>query len=178
MPLEYALTSQFMAFVALYFADSTASTRGWAPAWYGTYRFLLTMMVGIAIFLSLAGRAKISQEGRLTTEGISSNLSKAGIADHDTDWAKLEAEEKEKIKKEKEAAEKKAKKEAEAKKKAEKESGKKGKKGETKKGKEDEKKDKKDEGKDKKDEKEEEEDSDDGDDKSEEGGKDGEEKKE
>ncbi|EHK46916.1 hypothetical protein TRIATDRAFT_16953, partial [Trichoderma atroviride IMI 206040] len=60
MPLEYALTTQFGAFVALYYADSRATKRGWAPPWYGKYRFLLTAMVGLAIFVSLVGRAKIS----------------------------------------------------------------------------------------------------------------------
>ncbi|KAM4066262.1 hypothetical protein HRG_000397 [Hirsutella rhossiliensis] len=104
MPIEYALTTQFMAFVALYFVDSRAAVRGWAPPWYGIYRFLLTAMVGLAILVSL---------------GLSSSMSAPGIADHDTDWTKLEAEEKERIRKEKEEAEKKAKKEAAARKKAE-----------------------------------------------------------
>ncbi|EQL03280.1 hypothetical protein OCS_01010 [Ophiocordyceps sinensis CO18] len=126
MPVEYALTTQFMAFVALYFVDSRAAVRGWAPHWYGIYRFLLTAMVGLAILVSLVGRATISTHGRLTSQGLSSRMTDPGIADHDTDWAKLEAEEKERILMEKEAAAKKAEKEEAARKKVEKIKGNKG----------------------------------------------------
>lgn len=101
LPVEYALTTQFMAFVALYFADSRAATRGWAPPWYGTYRFLLTAMVGLAIFISLVGRAKIRQGDSLSGHGLSDNFSKSGIADTKTNWTKLEEEEKERVKREK-----------------------------------------------------------------------------
>ncbi|KAJ4309650.1 hypothetical protein N0V84_011390 [Fusarium piperis] len=101
LPVEYALTTQFMAFVALYFADSRAATRGWAPQWYGTYRFLLTAMVGLAIFISLVGRAKIRQGDSLSGHGLSDNFSRSGIADNKTNWTKLEEEEKERVKKEK-----------------------------------------------------------------------------
>ncbi|KND86586.1 hypothetical protein TOPH_08789 [Tolypocladium ophioglossoides CBS 100239] len=112
MPVEYALTTQFMAFVALYFADARAAMRGWAPYWYGTYRLLLTAMVGVAIIVSLVGHATISEHGKLSSRDLKANMSQPGLADTKTDWAKLEAEEKEKIKKEKEEAEKKAKKSA------------------------------------------------------------------
>ncbi|RSL47418.1 hypothetical protein CEP54_013403 [Fusarium duplospermum] len=101
LPVEYALTTQFMAFVALYFADSRAATRGWAPQWYGTYRFLLTAMVGLAIFISLVGRAKIGQGDSLSGHGLSDNFSRSGIADTKTNWTKLEEEEKERVKREK-----------------------------------------------------------------------------
>ncbi|KAI8685185.1 hypothetical protein NCS57_00187100 [Fusarium keratoplasticum] len=101
LPVEYALTTQFMAFVALYFADSRAATRGWAPQWYGTYRFLLTAMVGLAIFISLVGRAKIRQGDSLSGHGLSDNFSRPGIADTKTNWTKLEEEEKERVKREK-----------------------------------------------------------------------------
>ncbi|KLO88843.1 Uncharacterized protein LW93_12258 [Fusarium fujikuroi] len=125
LPVEYALTSQFMAFVALYFADSRAATKGWAPRWYGSYRFLLTAMVGFAIFISLIGRAKIKQGDAITAKGLSDNFARSGIADHDTNWEKLEAEEKARRRKQKEEEEKKAK---EAEKKKKKEEEKKGKK--------------------------------------------------
>ncbi|CAF3556120.1 unnamed protein product, partial [Fusarium graminearum] len=118
LPIEYALTTQFMAFVGLYFADSRAATKGWAPRWYGSYRFLLTAMVGTAIFISLIGRAKIKQGDAITAQGLSNNFSRSGIADHETNWEKLEAEEKERLRKKKEEEEKKAK-EAEKKKKEE-----------------------------------------------------------
>lgn len=77
-------------------------------------------MVGLAIFLSLIGRAKISTHSRLTSHALSSTIASPGIADDDTDWAKLEAQEKERIRKQKEEAESKANKEAAARKKADK----------------------------------------------------------
>ncbi|PNP80447.1 hypothetical protein FNYG_06046 [Fusarium nygamai] len=124
LPVEYALTSQFMAFVALYFADSRAATKGWAPRWYGSYRFLLTAMVGFGIFISLIGRAKIKQGDAITAKGLSDNFARSGIADHSTNWEKLEAEEKARRRKQKEEEEKKAK-EEEKKKKEEEKKGKK-----------------------------------------------------
>ncbi|KAI6900354.1 hypothetical protein KC318_g8506, partial [Hortaea werneckii] len=43
-----------------------ASKRGWAPAWYGVYRFVLTFIVGSAIVASLIGRGQIADRiGRL-----------------------------------------------------------------------------------------------------------------
>jgi hypothetical protein len=59
LPVEYALITQFLAFNFLYYADARASRRGWAPPWYGTYRFVLTFVVGAAIVLSLIGRGEI-----------------------------------------------------------------------------------------------------------------------
>ncbi|UZP36533.1 hypothetical protein NXS19_004349 [Fusarium pseudograminearum] len=126
LPIEYALTTQFMAFVGLYFADSRAATKGWAPRWYGSYRFLLTAMVGAAIFISLIGRAKIKQGDAITAKGLSDNFSRSGIADHETNWEKLEAEEKERLRNKKEEEEKKAKEAEKKKKEEEKKKGKKG----------------------------------------------------
>ena len=60
MPVEYALISQFLAFNFLYYADVRAKTRGWAPQWYGIYRFVLTFIVGGSIVISLVGRGQIS----------------------------------------------------------------------------------------------------------------------
>lgn len=117
MPIEYALTAQFAAFTGLYFADSRAAKNGWAPRWYGMYRFLLTAAVGLAIFISLVGRASITRQQQLGQAVMYERLHQEGIADKHTDWAKLEEEEKEKNRKKKEAQEK-AKKEAEAEKKA------------------------------------------------------------
>ncbi|RGP60011.1 putative mnn4-regulates the mannosylphosphorylation [Fusarium sporotrichioides] len=147
LPVEYALTTQFMAFVGLYFADSRAATKGWAPRWYGSYRFLLTAMVGFAIFISLIGRAKIKQGDAITAKGLSNNFARSGIADHDTNWEKLEEEEKERQRKKKAEEEKKAK---EAEKKKKEEEKKKGKKGGDKQKKSDDKAKASEEGKDKK----------------------------
>ena len=62
MPIEYALITQFMAFTFLYFADARSVVRGWAPAWYSTYRFVLTFIVGVAIVVSLIGRGQIADK--------------------------------------------------------------------------------------------------------------------
>lgn len=63
MPVEYALISQFAGFTALYFADTKATRKGWAPPWYATYRFVLTFVVGVSIVISLIGRREIAFKG-------------------------------------------------------------------------------------------------------------------
>jgi hypothetical protein len=121
-PIEWALTTQFLAFTGLYFADSRATTRGWAPAWYGAYRWVLTAVVGVAIFISLVGRAKVGQaRSRLTSEELTNSILQRSKYPK-KDWSKEEEKERQRIHEEKEAAEKK--KEEEEKKK--KEDGKKG----------------------------------------------------
>ncbi|KAK7755823.1 hypothetical protein SLS62_002108 [Diatrype stigma] len=112
MPVEFALTGQFGAFVALYWADTAAARRGWAPAWYGTYRFVLTAVAGAAIALSLIGRAKIGDaKPRLSGLGEKFHAKEQGEEAYDEKWEKREAEEKEKIKKQQEEEEKKKKEE-------------------------------------------------------------------
>lgn len=100
MPIEYGLTSQFMAFVALYFADLRASSRGWAPGWYGQYRFMLTAMVGLAIFVSLVGTSALEKSERLSKGHLRASMNRPGIADTETNWAKVEAEDKKRMKEE------------------------------------------------------------------------------
>ena len=66
LPVEYALISQFLIFNFLYYTDSRASKQGWAPPWYGVYRFVLTFIVGSSIVLSLVGRGQIADRiGRM-----------------------------------------------------------------------------------------------------------------
>lgn len=60
LPVEYALITQFLAFNILYAVDNAATIRGWTPPWYGTYRFLLTFVVGLSIVVSLIGRGQVS----------------------------------------------------------------------------------------------------------------------
>lgn len=36
--------------------------KGWAPAWYSTYRFVLTFVVGASIVVSLIGRGQIADK--------------------------------------------------------------------------------------------------------------------
>ncbi|KOS20085.1 hypothetical protein ESCO_006327 [Escovopsis weberi] len=113
MPIEFSLIAQFMAFMALYYADARATYRGWAPSWYAKYRFLLTAMVGLSIFVSLVGRAKIQQRNALSKQELHAKLSRTGLADTETDWAKLEEEEMRRARNEKEEAEKKSQEEEE-----------------------------------------------------------------
>lgn len=60
MPVEYALITQFCAFVLLYNADTRATYRGWTPPWYAIYRFVLTFVVGASIVVSLIGRGEVA----------------------------------------------------------------------------------------------------------------------
>jgi len=57
---EVGLIAQFLAFTFLYYTDARAATRGWAPPWYATYRFVLTFIVGASIVASLIGRGQIA----------------------------------------------------------------------------------------------------------------------
>lgn len=60
LPVEVGLISQFLAFTFLYYNDARAAANGWAPSWYGTYRFVLTFIVGASIVASLIGRGQIA----------------------------------------------------------------------------------------------------------------------
>jgi len=115
MPLEWALTTQFLAFTGLYLADSRATQRGWAPAWYSTYRFVLTAIVGASIFVSLIGRAKVGDKGsRLSSKELTDQLTQPNPQPY-RNWEKEEEEEKQRLKKEKEEKVKKEKEEEEKK---------------------------------------------------------------
>lgn len=107
LPVQFALTAQFAAFTFMYFFDARATTKGWTPQWYGTYRFVLTFIVGSAILISLIGREKIgADKPRLT--GLREKFHKEGhdtLAEHE--WEKLEEKELEKNRKKKAAEEKK-----------------------------------------------------------------------
>jgi hypothetical protein len=90
MPIEYALITQFLAFNFLYFADTRATVRGWAPPWYATYRFVLTFVVGASIVVSLIGRGQIiAEDGRLP--GPAEKMKQL----RDSQWESLEKEERE-----------------------------------------------------------------------------------
>ncbi|USW52893.1 hypothetical protein Slin15195_G062120 [Septoria linicola] len=66
LPVEYALISQFLIFNYMYYKDARACRNGWAPQWYGVYRFALTFIVGAAIVISLIGRGQVADRiGRL-----------------------------------------------------------------------------------------------------------------
>ncbi|KAL3428165.1 hypothetical protein PVAG01_01674 [Phlyctema vagabunda] len=91
MPAEYALITQFAAFNFLYFADARATVKGWFPAWYSTYRFVLTFFVGASIVISLIGRGQIVQQDHAAMKSPVDYLK----GDRDAQWMALEREEKE-----------------------------------------------------------------------------------
>lgn len=62
LPIEHALIAQFIAFNFLYYYDTRATRRGWAPSWYNNYRFVLTFVVGASIVISLIGRGQIADQ--------------------------------------------------------------------------------------------------------------------
>lgn len=142
LPIEWALTGQFAAFVGLYLADANATKRGWAPPWYTTYRFVLTAIVGGSIFLSLLGRFKASDEGHaLSTEGLRDTMRKSTIGGEPyANWAKKEDQEKKRIHEEKEKEKKRKEQEAKKRKEAEKKLEEKEKKGDEENGGDDKKK--------------------------------------
>jgi hypothetical protein len=117
LPIEWALTGQFAAFIGLYFADARATTNGWAPGWYATYRWVLTAIVGGSIVVSLIGRFRVGEEGKaLSTQGLRDTMQKSTLGGESyANWAHKEDLEKERLHKEKE----KKRKEEEAKKKEE-----------------------------------------------------------
>jgi hypothetical protein len=91
MPVEYALITQFLTFNFLYFADARATAKGWFPAWYGTYRFVLTFVVGASIVFTLVGRGQIVSAEHTTLRTAVDYLKE----DRDAQWEALEKEEKE-----------------------------------------------------------------------------------
>jgi hypothetical protein len=107
MPTVWALTTQFGAFGALYFADARATAKGWAPPWYQTYRFVLTAVVGVALLVSLLGRAKVGEgHPRLSKADIAERLKGNTKAEDYRKWAKEEEKEKERVREEKKKEEK------------------------------------------------------------------------
>jgi len=90
MPVEHALITQFLAFTILYFIDARATTRGWCPPWYSTYRFVLTFVVGASIVASLVGRGQIAEKD----QKIAGPVDKMQAL-RDSQWENLEREERE-----------------------------------------------------------------------------------
>lgn len=88
---EISLATQFLAFTFQYFADARATVRGWCPPWYGTYRFVLTFLVGASLVLGLIGRGQLSQLNVRVKHTRS-----AADTDHDAKWQALERKEIEK----------------------------------------------------------------------------------
>lgn len=118
LPWQWGLTAQWAAFVGMWYADRTATIRGWAPTWYATYRFVLTAIVGTAIMISLIGRMTF---GAFAPEWTTREKLQASVNEepYTEKWQKLEGEEKKKKREEekkKQEEEKKRKEEEEKKK--------------------------------------------------------------
>jgi len=87
MPIEYALITEFLVFNFVYFADTRATKKGWCPPWYGTYRFVLTFVVGACIVASLVGR------GQIVASEHRSHMPMEVAEQMDEHWERLEREE-------------------------------------------------------------------------------------
>ncbi|KAF3905363.1 hypothetical protein ABW21_db0200859 [Orbilia brochopaga] len=75
MQYDIALLTQFLGFTGMYFADARATTLGWAPRWYMSYRFLLTFIVGACIVVTLISR-NATGAGREITQGLMDRVHK------------------------------------------------------------------------------------------------------
>jgi len=53
LPNQLALASQWAAFTMVWYADMLATSWGWTPRWYSTYRFGLTAIVGSSLLVTL-----------------------------------------------------------------------------------------------------------------------------
>ncbi|KAA1133242.1 hypothetical protein PGTUg99_011885 [Puccinia graminis f. sp. tritici] len=53
LPNQLALASQWAAFTIVWYADMLATSWGWTPRWYSTYRFGLTAIVGSSLLVTL-----------------------------------------------------------------------------------------------------------------------------
>ncbi|GAA5860629.1 hypothetical protein JCM8547_005481 [Rhodosporidiobolus lusitaniae] len=76
IPGQLALVGQWAAFFGMWYADQRATTNGWTPKWYSTYRFWLTSLVGGSILVSLAAQGYYSVDP-IKTESQLEALKKA-----------------------------------------------------------------------------------------------------
>lgn len=81
---QMALIGQWASFVAVWFMDLRATTAGWVPKWYSTYRFWLTFAVGTSIIATLAGTNYYAPGSRSTLGGTARKLEDEVKADGPT----------------------------------------------------------------------------------------------
>ncbi|CDW98476.1 hypothetical protein [Sporisorium scitamineum] len=81
---QMALIAQWASFVAVWFIDLRATSAGWVPKWYSTYRFWLTFAVGTSIIATLAGTNYYAPGSRSTLGGTASKLEEDVKADGPT----------------------------------------------------------------------------------------------
>lgn len=53
LPHGIALAAQWAGFTGTWMIDQKASTLGWTPSWFSTYRFYLSIVVGLSIITTL-----------------------------------------------------------------------------------------------------------------------------
>ncbi|SPO31335.1 uncharacterized protein UTRI_05861_B [Ustilago trichophora] len=87
---QMALIAQWASFVAVWFIDLRATSAGWVPKWYSTYRFWLTLAVGTSIIATLAGTNYYAPGSRSTLGGTASKLESEVKADGPTKMKLLE----------------------------------------------------------------------------------------
>lgn len=63
LPSQLALASQWAAFTLVWYADMLATSWGWTPRWYSTYRFGLTAIVGTSLLVTLGAGSYWSLDG-------------------------------------------------------------------------------------------------------------------
>ncbi|QGI81365.1 hypothetical protein CEK25_008094 [Fusarium fujikuroi] len=131
LPFVNEPVSHGMGLAALYMANSYAPTVEYAPRWFVACRFPRTARLGTSMVTASFSQAMVKLRYAISLIGLRAKIARSAItakgtnfarleADHDTNWEKLEAEEKTKAKEEEEK-----KKEAEKKKKEEEKKGKK-----------------------------------------------------
>ena len=81
---QMALIGQWASFVAVWFIDLRATSAGWVPKWYSTYRFWLTFAVGTSIIATLAGTNYYAPGSRSTLGGTARKLEDEVKADGPT----------------------------------------------------------------------------------------------
>lgn len=63
LPFESALLTQFGVFTVMYFFDANACARGIAPSWYANYRWVLTFIIGLSVFVTIWNREMLVMHG-------------------------------------------------------------------------------------------------------------------
>ncbi|KAN0062820.1 hypothetical protein ACQY0O_004640 [Thecaphora frezii] len=81
---QLALITQWASFVAMWFVDLRATSEGWVPKWYSTYRFWLTFAVGTSIIATLAGTNYYAPGSRSTLSRTAGKLEEEVKADGPT----------------------------------------------------------------------------------------------
>jgi len=85
LPAQMALAAQWAAFTLVWYIDSRATARGWAPKWYSTYRFGLTAVVGSCILLTLGASGYYTSNTTTAAQKLAKIKSNPKVASESTD---------------------------------------------------------------------------------------------